>query len=174
MSDEPYYTGDAVTPERFPIHVVLDNVRSAMNVGSIFRTSDAAGVACLHLCGITCWPPHAKLEKTSLGAHHYVKWRRYAETREAIEWLRQQGIPVFALETGADARMMGEFAWPSPVAIVLGHEVLGVDEEIMTLCDGRVQIPMFGVKNSLNVASAFAVVIYHMVVNGKSPGLVAE
>lgn len=160
---EPFYGGPSSPPPRFPIHVVLDNVRSAQNVGSIFRTADAAGVACIHLCGITCWPPHPKLEKTSLGAHQYVAWKRYPETRLALESLRQSGIPIVALETGPSGQPMGAFVWPSPVAVVLGHEVLGVDSELLSLCDHRLEIPMFGVKNSLNVACAFGVVVYDLV-----------
>lgn len=161
---EPYYQEEkAPLPARRPVHVVLDNVRSAFNVGSIFRTADAAGVECVHLCGITCWPPHAKLEKTSLGAHQYVGWKRHQSTEEALLWLRAQGIPIVALETRPEAQVMGQFCWPQPVAIVLGHEVVGVSAEVLALCDVCLQIPMFGVKNSLNVASAFAVVIYDVV-----------
>lgn len=145
------------------VHVILDNVRSAFNVGSIFRTADAAGIGCLHLCGITCWPPHPKLEKTSLGAHQYVPWRRHESTEEALRALRAQGVPVAALETHPEARVMGDFVWPRPVGLVLGHEVVGVSEEVLALCDFKVRIPMFGRKNSLNVASAFAVVAYHLV-----------
>lgn len=161
---EPYYSEEAMPrPDRLPIHVVLDNVRSAFNVGSIFRTADAAGVECLHLCGITCWPPHPKLEKTSLGAHQYVRWMRHESTQEALAWLKDHNIPIVALETGEKAEVMGRFAWPQPVALVLGHEVLGVDDEILQACDHHLRIPMFGVKNSLNVASAFAVVVYDLV-----------
>ena len=161
---EPYYQEEkAPLPARRPVHVVLDNVRSAFNVGSIFRTADAAGVECVHLCGITCWPPHAKLEKTSLGAHQYVGWKRHESTEDALRSLRAQGIPIVALETRPKAQVMGQFSWPQPVAIVLGHEVVGVSAEVLALCDVCLQIPMFGVKNSLNVASAFAVVIYDVV-----------
>lgn len=160
---EPYYReGEAELPPRLPVHVVLDNVRSAFNVGSIFRTADAAGVQCLHLCGITCWPPHAKLEKTSLGAHQYVRWRRHESALDALKELRAAGVTCVALETRPDARVLGEFPWPQPVALVLGHEVVGVSDEIIELCDFTMRIPMYGVKNSLNVASAFAVVVYDL------------
>ena len=164
MTREPFYTEESgQAPERLPVHIVLDNVRSAFNVGSIFRTADAAGIGCIHLCGITCWPPHPKLEKTSLGAHQYVPWKRHESTREALTWLRSEGIPVVALETRADAQVMGEFRWPRPVAVVLGHEVVGVSDEVLEFADIYLRIPMFGVKNSLNVAPAFGIVAYDMV-----------
>ena len=161
---EPFFSGES-PPDypRMPVHVVLDNVRSAFNVGSIFRSADAAGIGCLHLCGITCWPPHPKLEKTSLGAHQYVPWLRHQTTEDALSWLRERHIPLVALETRAEAHDLLAFRWPEPVAIVLGHEVLGVDESILERADHLVSIPMFGVKNSLNVASAFAVVAYDLV-----------
>lgn len=162
MSTEPYYGGPDQSPDRLPVQIVLDNVRSAFNVGSMFRTADAAGIERMHLCGITCWPPHPKLEKTSLGAHHYVAWQRHENTRDALLQLRAEGVTLVALETGPGAQTMGEFKWPTPVALVLGHEVVGVDEEIMALCDVRLQIPMFGIKNSLNVATAFGVVVYNL------------
>lgn len=174
MTREPYYSDDSGSaPERLAVHVVLDNVRSAFNVGSIFRTADAAGIGCIHLCGITCWPPHPKLEKTSLGAHQYVPWKRHETTLDALHWLRAQGIPIVVLETREDAQVMGEFVWPQPVAVVLGHEVVGVSDEVLALADIFLRIPMFGIKNSLNVASAFAVVAYD-VVSGRSPGPAAE
>ena len=161
---EPYYAGQSPSlPPRHPVHVVLDNVRSAMNVGSIFRTADAAGIECLHLCGITCWPPHPKLEKTSLGAHAYVHWQRHEATVDALRQLKLRNIPIIALETRPGAATMQQFRWPRPVALVLGHEVVGVSEEALQMADYCLQIPMFGVKNSLNVASAFAVVAYDIV-----------
>lgn len=164
LTQEPYYSDAPVPrPARMPVHVVLDNVRSAFNVGSIFRTADAAGIGCIHLCGITCWPPHPKLEKTSLGAHQYVQWKRHESTREALLWLRAQNIPVVALETRPEAEVMGQFHWPQPVAVVFGHEVVGVSDEVLELADLHLRIPMFGIKNSLNVASAFGIVAYDLV-----------
>jgi 23S rRNA (guanosine2251-2'-O)-methyltransferase len=161
---EPYYSGhEAALPPRHAVHVVLDNVRSALNVGSIFRTADAAGVACIHLCGITCWPPHPKLEKTSLGAHQYVSWQRHETTVDAVRYLQERDIPLVALETRPGAETLQTFQWPRPVALVLGHEVVGVSDEVLAASRHCLQIPMFGVKNSLNVASAFAVVVYDVV-----------
>lgn len=141
--------------------MVLDNVRSAFNVGSIFRTADAGAVEHIYLCGqVTCWPPHPKLEKTSLGAHEYVPWSRHAQTLEAIARLKARGIPVVGLETAPGAQDMQGYRWPSPVAIVFGHEVVGLSDEVLAACDALVRIPAFGVKNSLNVATAFGIVLY--------------
>ncbi|GMU52746.1 MAG: RNA methyltransferase [Candidatus Xenobia bacterium] len=143
------------------MHVVLDNVRSAFNVGSIFRTADAGAVEHIYLCGqLTCWPPHKKLEKTSLGAHAYVPWSRHANTLEALKQLRARGIPIVALETTEQAASMHEFVWPRPVALVFGHEVVGLEREVLLACDHQVRIPTFGSKNSLNVATAFGIVLY--------------
>lgn len=169
---EPYYSDQSViAPTRLPVQVVLDNVRSAFNVGSIFRTADAAGMACIHLCGITCWPPHPKLEKTSLGSHQYVPWQHHDTTQAALLALRAQNIPIVALETHPQAETMGSFRWPQAVAIVFGHEVVGVSQEVMELADIYLRIPMFGVKNSLNVASAFAIVAYDLLRWHKQPEL---
>ncbi len=143
------------------MHVVLDNVRSAFNVGSIFRTADAGAVEHIYLCGqLTCWPPHKKLEKTSLGAHAYVPWSRHADTIEALEQLRARKIPIVALETTGRAVSMHEFVWPRPVALVFGHEVVGLGQEVLQACDHQVRIPTFGCKSSLNVATAFGIVLY--------------
>ena len=143
-----------------PLYVVLDNVRSAFNVGSIFRTCDAAGVTEICLCGLTAWPPHAKLEKTSLGAHEHVPWRRFETALEAIADLRARSIPVIGLETGPKASSIVGFRWPQPVAVVFGHEVVGLLDEVRDACDELRSIPMFGFKSSLNVATAFGIVAY--------------
>ena len=107
--------------------------------------------------------PNLPFGLTSLGAHQYVSWKRHESTEAALHWLRAQGIPVVVLETRDDAQVLGEYRWPSPVALVLGHEVVGVSDEVLALADVFLRIPMFGVKNSLNVASAFAVVAYDII-----------
>lgn len=131
-------------------------------MGSIFRTADAAGVERLHLCGLTCWPPHKKLEKTSLGAHEHVAWTRHETGLAAVRSLKAEGFAVVAIETVVGAPTLGEFAWPSPVALVFGHEVVGIMEDVLAECDAVVRIPMAGAKSSLNVATAFGVVVYHL------------
>ncbi len=163
---EPWYA--AVPPDerspllRHPIHVMLDNLRSAFNVGSIFRTSDAGAVAHLHLCGMTAHPPHKKLEKTALGAFDYVPWTYYERNRDCIDALKAEGIPVIAVETVEGAPSLFDFQWPRPVAIVFGNEENGINARVLARCDGAVQIPMAGYKKSINVATAFGIVLYHI------------
>jgi tRNA G18 (ribose-2'-O)-methylase SpoU len=161
---EPHFAGVPRTslPPRdaAPVHVVVDNVRSAFNVGSIFRTSDAGRVAHIHLCGVAAHPPHFKLEKTALGAFDYVPWTYYERTEDCISALRAQGIAIAGIEVTPDARPLHRVAWPQPVAIVFGHEVYGIKPEILEQCDFVVKIPMHGHKNSINVATAFGVVLY--------------
>lgn len=166
MSIEPYYAG--VSPEHRPprtsnpIHVVLDNIRSAFNVGSIFRTSDAGAVEHVHLCGMSAYPPNDKLAKTALGAFDYVPWTYYRDTVQALEHLHAQSIPVFAIEVTDDAKSLYEIEWPRPAAIVFGNEVRGIRPEVLRLCEATVCIPMHGYKNSINVATAFGIVLYEV------------
>ena len=161
---EPYYAGsprdDRDRIRRRPVHVVLDNIRSAFNVGSIFRTADAGAVEHLHLCGMCAHPPHRKLEKTALGAFDYVPWTYYERTTDALERLGEQGIPRVAIEVTPDALAINDFEWMQPVAIVFGNEVAGVQERVLKRCDAVVKIPMQGYKNSINVATAFGIVLY--------------
>ena len=161
---EPYYAntppGQRPAIQRNPIHVVLDNIRSAFNVGSIFRTADAGAVAHIHLCGMTAHPPHKKLEKTALGAFDYIPWTYYERNRDCIDALAAQGIPAVAIEVTPDAQTLGAFTWPQPVAIVLGNEVNGINERVLRRCQSTVSIPMHGYKNTINVATAFGIVLY--------------
>ena len=167
MSDlEPHY---AETPAdelphicRNPVHVVLDNIRSAFNVGSVFRTADAGAVAHIHLCGMSAHPPHKKIEKTALGAFEYVPWTYYERTASALERLREQGIPCVAVEAAERAIPHTAFDWPKPVAIVFGNEVTGINLKVQSRCDAVVRIPMHGYKNSINVATAFGVILYEI------------
>ena len=148
--------------KRFPVTVILDNLRSAFNVGGIFRTADCALVQEVLTCGVTAHPPHEKLEKTALGALDYVPTRHYAHTRDAVLDLRAQGVPVVALELTDQSQALWDFPFPLPVALVLGNEALGVGPEILKLADAVVEIPMLGFKNSMNVAAAFSVVAYEI------------
>jgi tRNA G18 (ribose-2'-O)-methylase SpoU len=148
--------------DRNPVHVVLDNIRSAFNVGSIFRTADAGAAAHLHLCGMTAHPPNLKLAKTALGAFDYVPWTYYKDTGRALERLELDHIPRVAIEVTDDAVPHTDFDWPKPVAIVLGHEVKGIRPELLAQCDAIVRIPMRGYKNSINVATAFGIVLFEV------------
>lgn len=161
---EPHYrmrSKDDLEPRpRYPVHIVLENIRSAFNVGSIFRTSDAGAVEHIHLCGYTCHPPNLKLAKTALGAFDYVPWTHYDKPLDAVKRLREAGIPLVGIETGEAAKSIGTYAWPRPVAAVFGNEVRGITPELLEQCDEIVRIPMLGYKNTINVATAFGIVLY--------------
>ena len=147
---------------KFPIHLVLDNLRSAFNVGSIFRTADTARITSILTCGYTAHPPHARLEKTALGTLDYVHTAHFDTTLEAVADLKSRSISVFALETTSHSKAYTAVDFPRPVAIVLGNEALGIQREVMEACDELIEIPVFGYKNSLNVASACAVVLFEI------------
>ncbi len=167
MSDlEPHYARTAPDQlpkiDRNPVHVVLDNLRSAYNVGSIFRTSDAGAVEHIHLCGMSAHPPHKKLEKTALGAFEYVPWTYHERTTDALEALGENGLLRVAVEVTENSASVMDFEWPSPVAIVFGNEVTGINDRVLQACDATVRIPMHGYKNSMNVATAFGIVLYEV------------
>jgi len=161
---EPFYAGtppDERPPlPRRPIHVVLDNLRSAFNVGSIFRTADAGAVEHIHLCGMSAHPPHPKLAKTALGAFDYVPWSYHENTSDALRLLGEQRITRVAIEVTPRAVPLNAFEWPNPVCIVFGNEVTGIHERNLKHCDAIVSIPMHGYKNTMNVATAFGIVLY--------------
>ena len=147
---------------RRPIYVVLDNLRSAFNVGSIIRTADCALVEKVYCCGITAHPPHKKLDKTSLGALPYVPWEHRETALEIAYELKVKRIPVYALELTNKSRVIWDVSFPLPIAVVLGNEALGVSEEVLQVADEIVEIPMLGYKNSINVAVAFGIVVYEI------------
>lgn len=148
--------------EKFPLLLVLDNVRSMMNIGSIFRTADGFLLEGLLLCGITATPPHREIQKTALGATETVAWRYVEKTTDAIVQLKQLGYRVLALEQAEKSISLKEFRPAAGVAhaLVLGNEVKGVEAEVLALCDGCVEIPQFGTKHSLNVAVAAGMVVW--------------
>ena len=140
----------------------MDNVRSAFNVGSAFRTADAAGVEKIHLCGIAAYPPNPKLEKTALGSTQVVPWQYFSTTTEAITDLKRQKIPICLVELATESVSMWEFQFPRPVALVFGHEVYGVSEELFGMADACVYIPMHGRKATLNVSTAVGIVLFEV------------
>jgi len=144
--------------EKNPLYIILDNLRSAFNVGSIFRLCDAMRVSGLYLCGYTASPPHIKLDKTSLGTVDYVPWKKFPTTAEAVNHLKERGIPVWAAETTSESVPYDTAVYPSPLGIVFGNEALGVSHDVLGLCDGLVEIPLHGFKNSINVAASCAVI----------------
>ncbi|MCB1152594.1 RNA methyltransferase [bacterium] len=163
---EPHYADISLdqlpAKARHPVHVVLDNIRSAFNVGSIFRTSDAALVEKIHLCGMSAYPPNPKLAKTALGATDYVPWEYAPRAVDVVRRLQSEGVTVVAVEVTDAAVSHLEYDWPEPVAIVFGHEVRGILPAVLDACDAHVQIPMLGYKNTVNVATAFGVVLYEI------------
>ena len=148
--------------EKIPLIVVLDNVRSQHNIGSFFRTCDAFLVESVYLCGITSTPPNAEIHKTALGAEFSVDWKYLAETADAVSQLKQAGYIVFAIEQVAGSIMLPdlELDKTKKYAVVLGNEVKGVQQEVVNLCHGSIEIPQFGTKHSLNVSITGGIVIW--------------
>ncbi len=140
-----------------PLTAVVDSVRSAFNLGGIFRTAECFGVRELLLCGYTPLPDQPQVAKAALGTEALVPWRYEEDVRAALAGLKASGVACVALETVAGAPDVADYRWPFPCALVLGNERFGLDPEVVALCDGAVRIPLFGRKNSLNVVTAFAV-----------------
>jgi 23S rRNA (guanosine2251-2'-O)-methyltransferase len=156
------------TLERLSVVVVLDNIRSAHNVGSIFRTADGARLGELYLCGYTPVPPHRHLSKTALGAVETVPWQQFDDVKSAIENLRERDAMIIALEKTDDSRCLYEYSLPpcspqKPLALIVGNEAEGLSGEVLSLCDAVVHLPMRGHKNSLNVSVAFGIAAYEVV-----------
>ena len=145
-----------------PVSVLLDNVRSLYNVGSFFRTADAARIEKLYLCGITGRPPHPGIRKTALGAEESVRWEHSREAAPILGALRDRGVEIAAVETTVHAVDLFDWTPRFPVCVVFGNEVDGIQPELSALCDTHVRIPMLGSKHSLNVATAAGVVIYEL------------
>ena len=151
--------------EKVPLVVVLDDVRSMHNVGSVLRTADAFRLEGVWMCGITGTPPHAEIHKTALGAEDSVDWRYCTTALEAVKKLKEEGVEVLAVEQAEGSTMLQDFSRdPSRrYAIVLGNEVKGVHQEVIDQCDGCLEIPQNGTKHSMNVSVAAGIVIYHFV-----------
>ncbi|MBO5380769.1 MAG: RNA methyltransferase [Bacteroides sp.] len=148
--------------DKLPLVVVLDNVRSLHNIGSVFRTSDAFRVECICLCGITAVPPHAEIHKTALGAEDTVDWKYYQNTVDAVDELKQNGYTVFSIEQAEGSTMLDKWEMDrnKKYAIVFGNEVKGVEQEVINHSDGCIEIPQYGTKHSLNVSVTAGIVIY--------------
>jgi tRNA G18 (ribose-2'-O)-methylase SpoU len=147
-----------------PLIVILDNVRSMYNVGSVFRTADAFRIEALYLCGITSCPPHPEIHKTALGAEDAVDWVYCKNAVEAVKSLQQQGYEVLAIEQVEGSTLLQDFV-PGDgkkYAIVLGNEVKGVGQEVVDCCDGCLEIPQFGTKHSLNVSTTAGIVMWEL------------
>ena len=150
--------------EKIPVIVVLENIRSAYNVGSIFRTADAFLLHSIYICGYTAYPPHKEIKKTALGAEDSVAWKHFKIIEEAIIEIRSQGYQVYAVEQAVDSWKLGSFdTGEDKIAVILGNEVTGVEQSTIALCDGVIEIPQLGMKHSLNVATAAGVVLWELV-----------
>lgn len=157
IGSEPY---DRI--HHFPVTVLLDNLRSAFNVGSFFRTADAASIERLLLCGITSCPPHKGVLKTSLGAEDSVPWEHAENAMDAALKLRARGYELAVIETGIHSVDLFDWAPQFPLCVVFGNELDGVGGELVSICDTFVRIPMLGLKHSLNVATAGGIVMYEL------------
>ena len=145
-----------------PIRLVLDNVRSGQNVGACFRSGDAFRIEGLDLCGITCHPPHRDILKSALGSSGHVPWRPWDNTLDAVMFLQEEGWKVAAVEQADDSTWLHEWqpASNDKWALVLGNEVRGVSQEVLDLCDAVLEMPQYGVKQSINVSVCAGVVLW--------------
>ena len=148
--------------EKLPLIVVLDEVRSLHNIGSVFRTSDAFLIKRIYLCGITATPPHPEIHKTALGAEDTVDWVYKKQTFEAIEELHNEGYIVLAIEQVEGSTMLNSLSLDADkkYAIVMGNEVKGIQQEVVNACDGYIEIPQYGTKHSLNVSVTTGIVLW--------------
>src|SRR3954467_4872538 len=150
--------------DKIPIIAVLENVRSAYNVGSVFRTADAFLIEAIYICGYSAKPPHKEIKKTALGAEETVHWKHFKNAGEAISELRNEQYKIFAVEQVENSVSLERFiAGPGKVAVIFGNEVTGVEQSTIQLCDGCIEIPQLGMKHSLNIATAAGVVLWELV-----------
>jgi tRNA G18 (ribose-2'-O)-methylase SpoU len=150
--------------EKLPVAVVLDNVRSMHNIGSIFRTADGFAVEQICLCGITAQPPHREIEKTALGATQSINWAYFAQPLEAVKKLRDEGYQVIAVEQADNSIMLQNFTVTpgKKYALVFGNEVNGVSDEVMGTVDACIEIPQFGTKHSFNIVVSVGIVLWDL------------
>lgn len=153
--------------DKLPLVVVLDNVRSQHNVGAVFRTADAMRIERVILCGICCCPPNQEIHKTALGAEESVEWQYYKDTLDAVKDLQSQGYTVYAVEQAHNSVTLEEIAEQTansqkPIAVILGHEVFGVQQEVVDNCTQCIEIPQYGTKHSMNVSVTAGIVMYRL------------
>ena len=150
--------------EKLPLVVVLDNIRSLHNIGSVFRTSDAFRIECIYLCGITATPPHPEMHKTALGAEFTVDWKYVDNTVEAVDNLKSEGYTVYSVEQAEGSVMLDELVLDKTekYAVVMGNEVKGVQQEVIDHSHGCIEIPQYGTKHSLYVSVTAGIVIWDL------------
>lgn len=145
---------------KVPLYFVLENIRSAFNVGSIFRLADCLAANGIYLCGYTATPENEALEKTSLGTLQSTKWIHFDHLADALQTLKKEGVQIFALETAEKSKSIFEMRFEKPTALVVGNERFGLEPASLQICDGVISIPTFGTKNSLNVSNALSIAAY--------------
>ena len=153
--------------EKKPVIAVLENIRSAYNVGSVFRTADAFLLEAIYITGYTCIPPHKEIKKTALGAEDTVDWKHFANATEAIGELRKNGFTIFAVEQAINSISLEQITLSNTekAAFIFGNEVTGVEQSTIEQCDGCIEIPQLGMKHSLNIATAAGVVLWEVIRN---------
>jgi tRNA G18 (ribose-2'-O)-methylase SpoU len=152
--------------DKFPVIAVLENVRSAYNVGSVFRTADAFLIEAVYLCGYTAFPPHKEIRKTALGAEETVHWKHFKSGMDAMTELRSLGYAVYAVEQAEGSIPLHTFRPDGKVAVIFGNEVTGVEQSTIAQADGCIEIPQWGMKHSLNIATAAGIVLWEVVRGG--------
>lgn len=157
-------TNDFKEADKLPVVIVLDNIRSQHNIGSVFRTSDAFLMQAIYLCGITATPPHREIHKTALGATDTVSWKYFETTRMAVETLKSEGYKIIAIEQAEESINLEDYTIDNneKTALIFGNEVDGVSEEIMQLADACIEIPQYGTKHSLNISVSAGIVIWEI------------
>lgn len=150
---------------RHPVVIILDDVRSMQNVGSVFRTADAFGIQSVYLCGITPTPPHRDIHKTALGATETVHWEYQADIEQILPELKQKGFRIAAVEQTQNSTLLQhvEFDKHTPIVLIFGNEVNGVSEKALKYCDLSIEIPQWGNKHSLNISVCMGVVCWHLI-----------
>ena len=150
--------------DKTPLIIVLDDIRSLHNIGSVFRTADAFLIEKIYLCGITATPPNKEIHKTALGATETVEWEHFANVLEVIEKLKSENISVFAIEQVENATFLNDFQTEKnqKYALVFGNEVFGVNQEAIAICDGCIEIPQLGTKHSLNISVSAGIVVWDL------------
>ena len=146
-----------------PVIAVLENVRSAYNVGSVFRTADAFLIEAIYITGYIAKPPHKEIKKTALGGEETVEWKHFPSGKDAVEALKSDGYKIFAVEQVENSISLEKFDPAGKTAVIFGNEVTGVEQSTIALCDGTIEIPQLGMKHSLNIATAAGVVLWELV-----------
>jgi tRNA G18 (ribose-2'-O)-methylase SpoU len=150
--------------DKLPIIAVLENIRSAYNVGSVFRTADAFLLEAIYICGYTAHPPHKEIKKTALGADECVQWQHFKNIEEALLKLKNEGYKIYAIEQAANSLKLQQLQYAQEkIAVIFGNEVTGVEQTTIEQCDGCIEIPQLGMKHSLNVSVAAGVVLWELV-----------